>query len=108
MSATIPTARAAHPFLKFRDDPSDMLPSLLWSFNRDSPANPFVAGKWCQIVPFCKCVRIGSERIPQIRWYAVYNACSNFLCLCHSFILSILLLEHPMLWQFLRPFARLA
>src|SRR5579864_391488 len=45
MSATIPTARTAHPFLEFRDDPSDMLLSLLCSLNGDRPANPFVAGQ---------------------------------------------------------------
>src|ERR1700720_2958472 len=77
MSATIPTARAAHPFLEFRDDPSDMLLPLLWSFNGDSPANPFVAGERRDVFPSRQCFGVRRQGFPQVCRQAMRDATGN-------------------------------
>ena len=79
MNAAIPAARAAHPFLEFRDDPINMLLPGLWCLDGYGPANPFIAGKWGEVFPGRERFGISRERLSQIRRQLMRYAARNLL-----------------------------
>lgn len=61
-----PTAGAAYTFLQLRNRSLDMVLSSLSSFDRYSPANPFVAGERRDALPRHESLWRRKQRFPQI------------------------------------------
>jgi len=62
MRAANPATGTAHAFLEFRAHPIDMFLTLLRTLHRDGPADPLIAGKRRDVLPFYEGFGIGSER----------------------------------------------
>ena len=86
MNAAYPAARSAYSFLKLRDDPIDMLLPLRGCFNRDSPADPFIAGERRNVLPCGQSLLISGERFSQISRQGMHDTTRNLLC--HTLRLS--------------------
>ncbi len=77
MNTAYPATRSAHPFLKFRNDPVDMVLPRLRCPNRDGPTDPFVASERRDILPRGKCFLISSERFLHICRQSMHDTTRN-------------------------------
>ena len=64
VNTAIPTARSAHALFEFREHPFHVLPSGFWFFPGDRPADPFIARKRRQILPYRERLRVRREGAP--------------------------------------------
>src|SRR5208283_1043905 len=78
MNAAWPATRSAHSFFKLRAYPFDVLLSGLRFLDRDCPANPLVARKRSDVLPFCSCRRIRNKGLSQILGHFVYRTGGYF------------------------------
>ena len=74
MRTAWPATRPEHSFLKLCAYPLNVLPSGFRFLYRDNPADPLIARKWRNILPFCPRRRIRNENFSQISRYSVYRA----------------------------------
>jgi len=74
MRTARPAARPPHPFFELRADPFDMLPPCLIFLDGDGPADPLVARERRYVFPSRQCLRIGRERLSEIRWEVMCNS----------------------------------
>lgn len=84
---TYPATWAAHPLLQFRDDSSDMLAPLLWTFHGDGPADPLIAGKRRDVFPYRKRLGVGRQGLPQVCRQCMRNP-TRYLFI-HTFMVAL-------------------
>lgn len=100
MNTAYPAAWSSHTFFKFTYCSMNVFLSCLIFLDKSNPANPLIARKWCQFVPFLTRTLIRSKRLSQIRRKFVHRTYCIFFVVIESLRFSRELMPSNPIYHF--------